>query len=215
MSRELIFSEPLWSRQSWLLLTLLVCLSSNALAEETLERRLPGGGVVRNAGRSFGREQVIGEPDVTAAGDNGSAWASKLQDDQKEWLICEYEQAVTLKAVSVYETYNPGALYKLTVFNPDGKEVIAWEGTDPTPADKASGVSIIPVRLDFLVQKLKLYLDSPAFPGWNEIDAVGITDSKQQVHWATRVQASTTYAQPAIPQQMVNQGERLRLLYRR
>nr|MBC8291453.1 hypothetical protein [Planctomycetota bacterium] len=181
---------------------LLLFLNTPAKAVRVIE--LPLGTQTGNqtGKRSFGPEQVTGAPDVAAPGDNGSAWASKLQDDQKEWLVCEYDKAVLLKSVSVYETYNPGALYKLTVFDPDGKEVTAWEGKDPTPATQASGISIIPVRMKFPVKKLKLYFDSPSFPGWNEIDAVGITDSKQQVQWASRVTASSTYAQPAVVPQM-------------
>lgn len=173
-------------------LGLLVLLASSALAQPALELPLNQSGK-----RSFGPEQATGAPDVPEAGDNGFAWASRQQDDQKEWLVCEYEKAVELKSVSVYETYNPGALYKLTVFDPDGKEVTAWEGKDPTPSTKQSGISIIPLRIKFPVKKLKLYLDSPSVPGWNEIDAVGITDSKQQIHWASRVTASSTFAQPA------------------
>jgi hypothetical protein len=149
--------------------------------------------------RNWGPEQAIGEPDTPEAGDQVTAWASLSPDGMEEWLICEYPQAVTLAFVRVHETYNPGALIKVTAFNEKDEEVVAWEGEDPTPRDQAKGVSVIPVKLDFRVKRVKIYLDSVAVPGWNEIDAVGIEDENKNVQWASKVLASTTYAEPNAP----------------
>ena len=41
-----------------------------------------------------------------------------------------YENAVMPKTLAIHETYNPGAVDKVTVFDADGEEVIAWEGED-------------------------------------------------------------------------------------
>ena len=89
--------------------------------------------------------------------------------------------------------YDRGALVKVTAFNPDGKEVTAWEGKDPTPRTAAQGISVIPVRLDFAVQRIKLYLDSVGVPNWNEIDAVGLEDSSGVKHWVAKARASSIY----------------------
>ena len=149
--------------------------------------------------RPWSAEQVEGPPNVPMAGDSQYAWASLSQDDQPEWLSCEYRSAVTARSVSVYENLAPGTLVKVTAFNSEGKEVIAWEGKDPTPRTAQHGVSLIPVRLSFPVQKIKLYLDSPAVPNWNEIDAVGLEDGEGTTHWAASVKASSTWgAQPAF-----------------
>lgn len=96
----------------------------------------------------------------------------------------------------VYATYNPGALTKITAFNAEGDEVVAWEGEDPSPAGKPRGVSVIPVKLDFAVQRIRLTIDSPAVPGWNEIDAVGVEDADGNTHWSSHVEASSTYGTP-------------------
>jgi hypothetical protein len=144
--------------------------------------------------RSWGPEQATGAPDAPNAGDSASAWASLSQDDQAEWLVCEYARPTNVVAIHVHENYCPGALVKVTAFGVDGKEVVAWEGADPTPRDKEHGVSTLKVGLGFDVQRIKLYLDSAAVTGWNEIDAVGLEDDKGEKHWATKVEASTTYA---------------------
>lgn len=144
--------------------------------------------------RNWGPEQATGEPDTPGAGDLTTAWASATPDDQAEWLICEYEKPVHAIFLRVHETYNPGALVKVTAFGPDGKEVTAWEGEDPTPKGEQRGVSKIPIALGADVQKFKLYIDSPAVRGWNEIDAVAAEDETGKLHWAVNIQASSTFA---------------------
>lgn len=184
------------SEQVSLICLLVACL--NLVVSSATGQQIPFGAT--NAQRPYGPEQVAGEPNVPQAGDNGSAWASKTADDADEWLLCEFQKAVMLKSVSVYETYNPGALYKVTVFPEDGaEETVAWEGEDPTPQDQPKGISVIPVKVEFPVRRIKLYLDSPRVSGWNEIDAVGIEDTDGNRFWAKRVEASTTYASPDTP----------------
>lgn len=182
---------------------------SDETRTELTVRRLSGVELVvlspRQSGkRSFSPEQVEGPPDVRQAGDNSQAWASQTTDGQVEWLLCEYENAVQVRAVIVHETFNPGALVKVSAFNPAGDEVVAWEGDDPTPRGKPRGISVIPVKLDFPVQRIKLTIDSPAVPGWNEIDAVGVEDASGVTHWAKHVEASTAFGSPGRPVSPVN-----------
>src|SRR5205085_7994565 len=73
------------------------------------------------AKRNWGPEQATGEPDTMMAGDIVTAWASLTQDGEDEWLLMEYAEPVVPKAVMVYETYNPGALYRVTAFKLDGE----------------------------------------------------------------------------------------------
>jgi len=144
--------------------------------------------------RPWGPGQATGEPDTPEAGDSRTAWASKTEDGQDEWLMLEYTEAVTPAAVKVYETFNPGALYKVSVFDPDGKEVEVWTGDDPTPRTEKKGVSEIKFTTEFKTKRVKLYLKSKDIPGWNEIDAVGLVDAEGHCHWATSATASSTYA---------------------
>jgi hypothetical protein len=154
------------------------------------------------AKRQWGPEQACGEPDTNMAGDIVTAWASLSQDDMDEWLILEYDEFVNPTAILVYETFNPGALVKVSAFKPDGEEVEVWKGQDPTATDAGMGTSEIPVKIDFKTNRVKIYIDSKNVPGWNEIDAVGIRDKGKKMHWAVAADASSTYAQlqaPAAP----------------
>ena len=145
--------------------------------------------------RGWGPEQATGPPDTPGAGDFTSAWASLLPAGQDEWLLLEYAQPVLPSAVLVHETYNPGALVRVTAFKLDGEEVEVWKGKDQTAQGAGRGVSEIAVDVEFKTNRVKLYLDSKAVPGWNEIDAVGLRDSGGKTHWATGADASSTYAE--------------------
>jgi hypothetical protein len=147
--------------------------------------------------RAWGPEQATGEPDTEGAGDLTTAWASRTPDGQDEWLLLEYDRAIVPVAVIVCETFNPGALSRITMFRPDTEEVEVWKGSDPIPPGRDRGIAVIPVAAGFTTDKIKLFLDSRKVPGWNEIDAVGLIDEMGKTHWAIRAQASSTYAQEA------------------
>ena len=153
--------------------------------------------------RPWGPEQVTGPPDTPEAGDFGTAWASLTEDGQDEWLQTEYAEEVTPKEVHVYETYNPGALYKVSVFKPDGTEVEVWKGKDPTPIGSGKGISVIPIKVNFKTKRVKIYLASKDVPGWNEIDAIGVKDTSNRIHWAVSATASSTYAQQTTEANLV------------
>ena len=146
-------------------------------------------------------------PNTSGFGDKSTAWASATQDDQQEWLQLEYEKSVVPTAILVHETYGPGAVTKVTHVPMWGKEEVLWEGKDPTPVGSAGGVSRLPVTAFARTGRIKVYINSPAVSGWNEIDAVGLRSKEDNMQWAMKVVASTTYAQqefePAPPMVVV------------
>ncbi len=175
------------------LMTCLVVYSITA----TLHAAEPAELVGRLPKADWSAEQATGEPDTPGSGDIVTAWASATPDGQQEWLICEYAEFLRPQAVVIHETYNPGAVYKVSAINDDGEEVNVWKGKDPTPRDKPRGVSEIPLKVNFAIKKIKVYIDSPAVRGWNEIDAVGLRDGDGEIHWATHVEASSTFGENA------------------
>jgi len=153
--------------------------------------------------RNWGPEQAAGPPDTWPLfGDRVTAWASLTEDGQDEWLLLEYAEPVLPHAVVVYATYNPGALGRVTVFRLDGEEVEVWKGQDPTPIGSEKGISVIPIKVNFKTNRVKLYLNSRSVGGWNEIDAVGLR-CRGRTLWASAVEASSTYAQVAMPEPIV------------
>lgn len=68
----------------------------------------------------WGADQATGAPNVAEAGDNRNAWASATKDNQPEWLELTYDPPVQAAAVMIYESYNPGALSRVTVQEAEG-----------------------------------------------------------------------------------------------
>ncbi len=146
--------------------------------------------------RNWGPEQATGKPDTWPnQGDIITAWASKTADGQQEWLVLEYARPVFLKEVHIYETFNPGAVYRVTAFDLAGQEIEVWKGKDPTAPGSGKGISKIASKKKVKTNRIKIYIDSPAVLGWNEIDAVGLVDQQGKTQWATAVDASSSYAQ--------------------
>src|SRR5262245_24034986 len=138
--------------------------------------------------RAWGPEQAAGPPDTWPnSGDVQSAWASLGEDDQDEWLLLEYAEPVRPQAILVYATFNPGAVSRVSVFKLDGEEVEVWKGVDPTPVGSGKGISVIPFRVPFKTNRVKIELRSKEVSGWNEIDAVGLR-AGGKVQWATAVE---------------------------
>ena len=107
-------------------------------------------------------------------------------------------EPIRAKEIVVHEMYNPGAVTRVTAFKLDGTEVEVWKGKDPS-AGKDIGTSKLPFKGDFLTNRIKLHIESTKVPGWNEIDAVGLTDAKGKTFWAVAAEASSTYAEQAVP----------------
>jgi hypothetical protein len=141
--------------------------------------------------------QATGPPDTPQPGDKPTAWASRTADGQEEWLRLRYAKAVVPTAVHIYETYNPGAVCRITARKPTGEEVEIWRGTDPVSRESGKGRAAIALDADFPTNCITVYLNSKGVPGWNEIDAVGLLDESEQTQWAVSAKASSSWATPA------------------
>jgi hypothetical protein len=144
-------------------------------------------------GPGWSPEQTIGAPDTHRAGDLQTAWASREADGGHEWLKLDYAKAVDLAEVRVRETYNPGAISKVTAILPDGREAVIWEGEEPPGQAPIETVFEAPANLR--AKSVKVYLDTARVPGWNEIDAVELVGRDGTRQWASQAAASSTYAE--------------------
>ena len=137
-------------------------------------------------------EQATGEPDTPVAGDMKTAWATLEQNQGDEWLRLEYETPVAVQSIRIRETFNPGAVSRVTAFAGDGTEVVIWEGT--APAQEAPAVFEVATDANVFSRSVKVYLDTKRVDGWNEIDAVQLVGRDGSEQWAVGASASRTYA---------------------
>ena len=142
--------------------------------------------------RSWGTEQVLGPPDTPTAGDAPTAWASLQANAGPEWLALGFDYAVDVAQVRIRETYNAGAISKVTAVV-NGAEVVLWEGT----AAKGRGIRdfVVPVAGGIQANSIIVHLDTSRVPSWPEIDAVELVGRDGSRQWATSANASSTYAE--------------------
>lgn len=122
-------------------------------------------------------DQVLGPPDTYPEyGDIETAWTSEFQDTQREFLELAYESHQPVRSIAIFETYNPGFVDTVYVKNP---VTHLWEVVyQDTALDAGDSSRIFIINFPetgFDVSEIRIAMDMIAVPGWNEIDAVGIS----------------------------------------
>ena len=124
----------------------------------------------------WGAVRALGPPDTYPDyGDLVSAWASASPDGQAEFLELGFNDPAPVSVVSIYETLAPGAVNKVSLRNADtGVWNEVWTGTAAAAPPVARIFTVTFPLTAYPVDAVRIDLDSPAVPDWNEIDAVSI-----------------------------------------
>lgn len=93
----------------------------------------------------------------------------------------------------IEESYNPGAVVRVSSIDFKKSESVLWRGKDPTPPTAAMGTSMIAFDEKVSARRFKIYLDSGAVSGWNEIDAVALHGDDGSIQWASNAWASSCF----------------------
>ena len=113
-------------------------------------------------------------------------------------LVLEYEKAVDVKEIHVYENHCPGALARVITFGEGKRHRVLWRGEDPWKLENGRNIAKLPVRKGAPIKRIKIYLNSKDIKGWNQIDAVGLLDVNGKMHWAIGVAASSAYGNSPV-----------------
>jgi uncharacterized protein YjdB/PKD repeat protein len=124
-------------------------------------------------------QQALGAPNVPYYSDHGNAWASSSTGSSREFLELGFSRPDTINTIKIWETFNPGAIDTVYVFNPEiGNWEIVWSGTAYPEAPRIRVFEVKFPTTSFFVDRVRIAINSPAVPGWNEIDAVAIGNSE-------------------------------------
>ena len=165
-------------------------------SQEEMAARLPPPppAAVPAGTRPWGPEQATGKPDTRGYGDLPTAWATQNPDGGEEWLELSFAESKPVQKIRIYCTYNPGAIRKVAVFCPHGKEIQFWEGQQPGQ-DQMDVFEVSNPGGPVLSKKIKLYLDTKRKSGWNEVDAVELVSTDGVSQWAQEAKASSFYGE--------------------
>ncbi len=155
--------------------------------------------------------QALGAPDTYPYyGDIITAWASEIEDNQREFLELGYTMDPgPVRSIAIFETLAPGAVDTVYVRNPTSNlwEVI-YQGS-AAPAGDTSRIFIVnfPVT-SFNVSAIRIALNSPVVTDWNEIDAVGISSDTIPPSSDTTFWAPILTATPPVITKMIKSSKK-------
>ncbi|MBL7873674.1 MAG: hypothetical protein JNM78_18795 [Cyclobacteriaceae bacterium] len=130
------------------------------------------------ANKALGKENVY--PNY---GDYVNAWASSSEDGQREFLELGFDTLQTVRTVEIFETYYPGAIDTVYLRNSESQK---WVKVYSKPAvtnleEKSRIFTIQMLETPFFADAIRIAINSPDVPGWNEIDAVSITGQRKNI----------------------------------
>lgn len=120
--------------------------------------------------------QTLGTPNVYPAyGLSPNAWISVTAQGQREYLVLGFPNPGKINFVDIFETANPGAVDSIWAKDPASPVYNLVYFTTATAApltSRKNHISFTETLYD--VSEIRIALNSPAVPGHNAIDAVGI-----------------------------------------
>ncbi len=130
---------------------------------------------------SWAATKVLGAPDVFPAhGDNANAWASLGADDKAEWLEVGFAQPMSISAVEIVETFNPGAVSSIELVTSDGEHIQAYQRTAGATGQTATKLRAEVGCTAASIVAVRVHLASTIVTGWNELDAIGVVPCTEQ-----------------------------------
>ncbi|KAK3263783.1 hypothetical protein CYMTET_27436, partial [Cymbomonas tetramitiformis] len=126
---------------------------------------------------------MIGEPDFYPEyADTKLGWDLSSENDGLEYGVFEFSDALYVTSVTVYETYVPGAIWKITGARTwegaNTEYTLLWSGhAEAQPPKERAFLPSICVDVSSQFKYIRLDLDTAAAPGWNNFDAMQMQGS--------------------------------------
>ena len=131
--------------------------------------------------KEYSAEQVTGKPDVLPqSGDSPNAWMP-LDPNKPEYIKVWFDNPMHIQQIVVAESFNPSATHQIYAYDNEGKEYLVNTFSPGPVPQKGRLLHVFIERTGYEVASLKLVLDGLSVPGYNGIDAIGISDSKTPI----------------------------------
>ncbi len=121
--------------------------------------------------------QALHKPNVyPGGGDNPNAWRAK-NDNREEFIMVSFDKPIKAKQVAISESENPGAVTKVYAYDGEYNEYTLFDLT-PRPIPLESRLlNLFFEDTPYEIYAVKVFIDGEAVPGYNAIDAIGISAS--------------------------------------
>ena len=133
--------------------------------------------------KAYSAEQVLGKPNVLPSyGQSNVAWAPSRPNSKREYLWVKFAIPMQIQQIAVAESFNPGSIHKIYLYDEDGEEYLVFEEEFNSPIFHPFRMfrHLMPLT-DYKVVSLKLEMRMHQIPSMSQIDAIGISDSKEPI----------------------------------
>ncbi|WP_025761263.1 OmpA family protein [Dyadobacter tibetensis] len=140
-------------------------------------------------GEGYRAVQVLGQPNkLPSYGDSPVAWTSARPDGaDEEWIKVGFKVPIRLAQVFIGENHHPGAVTRVYAYDTEGREYLI-DKREPGPvAGGGRELRIFPSESDIVCKAIKVVLAPSTVTGFNQLDAIGISDSTDPIRANIRI----------------------------
>ena len=128
-------------------------------------------------GFQYSAIQSLFKPNVyPSGGEHPNAWRPK-KSDRFEYIVVEFDKPIRAQQILIAETENPGAISRIYAYDDDNNEYTIYD-LPPKPINLKNRLYnyFFPMT-DYEIRMVRIELEGAAVPGFNSIDAIGLSDS--------------------------------------
>jgi outer membrane protein OmpA-like peptidoglycan-associated protein len=131
-----------------------------------------------NPGPQYRAIQVLGSPNkLPQIGESVCAWSTAGADTYaEEYIKVGFENPARIKQVSIGENWGSGAIIRVLAYDSTDREYIIHENKEYDPTEKGRMWNINILQTEYKVHAIKLIVAPAKIPGYNQIDAIGISE---------------------------------------
>lgn len=121
--------------------------------------------------------QALHRPNVLPlGGENPNAWRPK-RTDKEEFIMVSFSNPIKAKQVAIAESENPGAVKEVYAYDKDYTEYKLFDLTPRNLPIDSRLLNLFFEETTYEIHAIRVVLEGSASPGYNAIDAVGISIS--------------------------------------
>lgn len=134
--------------------------------------------------KPYSAKQIIGKPNnFMEYGSSLTAWRPADEFSMTgEFIKVMFSEPMIAKRIVVYENFNPGSISEIVAYNSDetkSSKVYSQEQFIYSGESGKIKVIEVPMPLNFKIKYLRVLLATNRVPGYNEIDAIALSDNME------------------------------------
>ncbi|MEJ5245211.1 MAG: OmpA family protein [Bacteroidota bacterium] len=120
--------------------------------------------------------QALGKPNIMPDfGVSPCAWMPDYTRNGMEWIKVGFKKSITASRLFIYESYNPGAISKVIVFDENENEKVVYNNLNPIPVQETGRVMNVTFSKT-KVKSVRIEITTVNYKDYYQIDAIGICD---------------------------------------